>query len=84
MKIPCNVKVTIADTERGHVLINAYCELVSKLYCEPEEDMSVRSIFEPESNVNPQPKRKKTPLPKTVNIKTIFTKILMQQLQLFI
>ena len=55
-----------------------------KLYCEPEDDMSVRSIFEPESNVNLQPKRrkvtkKKTPLSKFVNIKTMFTKILSRQ-----
>ena len=42
LEIPCNVKVTIADTEKGHVLINAYSELVSKLYCKPEEDMSAR------------------------------------------
>ena len=57
---------------------------MSKLYCEPEDDMSVRSIFEPESNVNLQPKRrkvqeKKTPLSKIVNIKTMFTKILSRQ-----
>ena len=51
---------------------------MSKLYCEPDEDMSVRSLFEPESNVHLQPKRrkateKKTPLPKSVNIKVMFT-----------
>ena len=46
---------------------------MSKLYCEPEVDMSVTNFFEAESNVNLQPKRrktteKKTPLPKCVNI----------------
>ena len=84
LEIPCNVKVTIADTEKGHVLINAYSELVSKLYCKPEEDMSARIIFVPESNVNLQPRRrkateKKTPLSNSVNIKTMFTKILSRQ-----
>ena len=59
LKIPCNVKVTIADNEKDHALINAYSELVIKLYCEPEEDMSVGSFIEPESNVNLQPKRRK-------------------------
>ena len=57
---------------------------MSKLYCEPEEDMFVRSFFEPESNVNLQPKRrkatgKKTSLSKSVNIKRMFTKILSRQ-----
>ena len=45
--------------------------------------MSVRSFFERENNTNLLPKRrkateKKTPLPKSVNIK-IFTKILSRQ-----
>ena len=84
LEIPCNVKVTIADTEIDHVLINAHSELVSKLYCEPEEDMSVRSFFAPESNVNLTPKgrkatEEKTPLSKSVNIKTMFTKSLGHQ-----
>ena len=57
---------------------------MSRLYCEPEEDISVTRAFEPESNVNLQPKRrkvteKKTPLSKIVNIKTMFTKILSRQ-----
>ena len=39
LKISFNVKVTIADTVKGHVSINAYSELVSKLSCEPEEDV---------------------------------------------
>ena len=57
---------------------------MNKLYCEPEEDMFVRSFFELEINVNLQPKRrktteKKTPLPKSVNIRTMFTKILSRQ-----
>ena len=65
LEIPCNVKVTIADTEKGHVLINAYSELVSKLYCKPEEDMSARIIFVPESNVNLQPRRRKATEKKT-------------------
>ena len=54
---------------------------MSRLYCEPEEDISVTRAFEPESNVNLQPKRRKvteekTPLPTNVNIKIMFTKIL--------
>ena len=53
------MKVTIANTEKGHALIHAYFELVSKLYYEPEEDMPVRSFFEPESNVNLQAKKGK-------------------------
>ena len=66
------------------MLINAYSALVSKLYCEPEEDMSVTRFFEAESNENLQPKRRKAteekkPLPKSVNIKTMFTKILSHQ-----
>ena len=53
---------------------------MNKLYRKPEEDMSVGSFTEPESNVNLQPKRrkvteKKTPLPKSMNIKTMLTKI---------
>ena len=32
LEIPCNVKVTIADTEKSHVLM-------SKLYRKPEEDV---------------------------------------------
>ena len=62
---------------------SVYSELVGKIFCEPGEDMSVRSFFEPENNTNLLPKRrkateKKTPLPKSVNIK-IFTKILIRQ-----
>ena len=56
---------------------------MSKLYCEPVEVTSVASFIEPESDVNLLPKRKKvrakkTPLPKTMNIKIVFmlTKIL--------
>ena len=45
LEIPCNVKVTIADTEIGHILINSYSELVSKLYCKLEEDMSVGNFL---------------------------------------
>ena len=42
---------------------------------------SVGSFIEPESNINLQPKKrkvteKKTPLPKSMNIKTSYTKIL--------
>ena len=59
LEIPCNVNVTIADAKKGHTLINADSELVSTLYCEPEEDMSVGSSIETESNVNLQPKRRK-------------------------
>ena len=58
--------------------------MASKLYCEPEEDMSVGSLAEPEGNVNLQPKRrkateKKTPLPKSLIIKTMLTMILSRQ-----
>ena len=59
LEIPCNVNVTITDAEKGQTLINADSELVSTLYCEPEEDMSVGSSIETESNVNLQPKRRK-------------------------
>ena len=88
LKIPCNLKVFIADTKKIHLLINAYSELelTSKLYCEPMEDTSVASFTEPESDVNLLPKRRKvwakeTPLPKTMNIKIVFmlTKILSHQ-----
>ena len=88
LKIPCNLKVIIADTEKFHLLLNAYweLELMSKLYCEPVEVTSVASFIEPESDVNLLPKRKKvrakkTPLPKTMNIKIVFmlTKILSHQ-----
>ena len=45
---------------------------------------NVGSFIEPESNVNLQPKRRKvtekeTPLPKSMNKKTISTKILNRQ-----
>ena len=45
---------------------------------------NVGSFIEPESNVNLQPKRrkvaeKKTPLPKSINKKTKFTRILSRQ-----
>ena len=45
---------------------------------------NVGSFIEPESNVNLQPKRrkvteKKTPLPKSMNKKIMFTKILRRQ-----
>ena len=45
---------------------------------------NVGSFIEPESNVNLQPKRrkvaeKKTPLPKSINKKAMFTRILSRQ-----
>ena len=38
---------------------------MNKLYRKPEEDMSVGSFTEPESNVNLQPKRRKVTEKKT-------------------
>ena len=53
---------------------------MSKLYCEPEEDVSFVSFIELQSNINLQLKRKKvtekkTPLPKDYTT----TKILSRQ-----
>ena len=74
-------KIAIANTEKGHALINAYSRMVSKLYSKPGEDTYVRSFTESENNVNLQPKRwkvteKKTPLPKSMNMKKLFIKVL--------
>ena len=52
---------------------------MSKLCCEPKEDMSVRSFFEPESNANLQPKRRKATEKKTPLTKSVNTKILSRQ-----
>ena len=74
----------IADTEKGHILINAYSALVSKLYCKPEKDTSVGSFIESESKVNLKPKTRKSQKKNTTTKKyehkeEIFTEILRHQ-----
>ena len=78
LEIPCLIKVTVVGTKTGQSLIQLYSEMVNKLYCEPEEDLSVGSFLEvEESSMNLQPKKRKivekktTVVPKSKNIKTI-------------
>ena len=60
LEISCSIKVTIAGTVKGHMLIGRYAEMVQKLYCEPKEEMIIGSFLERCPNPCVQPKKRKT------------------------
>ena len=80
LEISCSIKVTIAGTVKGHMLIGRYAEMVQKLYCEPKEEMIIGSFLERCPNPCVQPKKRKTkkaivPQPKIRDIRAMLKNV---------
>ena len=80
LEIPCVIKITIAGTVKGHMLIDRYAEMVEKLYCDPEEELIIGSFLESTTNACFQPKKRKIPQKtvapsKSKDIRSMFQKI---------
>ena len=49
LEIPCIVTVSMPETVRNHMVMDRYKEIVTRLYCEPKNEIIIGSFLERES-----------------------------------
>ena len=85
LEIPCIVTVSMPGTVRNHMVMDRYKEIVTGLYCEPKNEITIGSfleradVVEAATGVQPNKKQKKThtgkkekPAPKSKDIRDLF------------
>lgn len=85
LEIPCMVTVSMPGTVRNHMVMDRYREIVTRLYCEPKNEVIIGSFLEGADVVEaaiavpPKKKQKKTqikekPAPRCKDIRTLFNR----------
>ena len=55
----CMVTVSMPGTIRNHLLLDRYRELVSDLYCEPEDEVNIGNFLSPTEQAPERPQKRK-------------------------
>ena len=82
LEIPCMVTVRMPGTIRNHLLLDRYRELVTDLYCEPEDEVIIRNSLSPTEQApieRPQKRKKIVSVPEKEKIQSNDIRLLFKR-----
>ena len=82
LEIPCMVTVSMPGTIRNHLLLDWYGELVTDLYCEPEDEVIIGRFLSPSEQApieRPQKRKKIVSVPEKEKIRSNDIRLLFKR-----